>query len=293
MSEEIETERAIPEENVDEEQQENGLGTFASRALRGHQGALENSIAQQLVAAAFCTEPNKKITHVCTAAMATEGVMKIQGLDIDLMKRLYQVNADLAEPTKAKFRIDYYTVDTCVTINWSFPNSEQNFNDYIKPWYVAFDFWRQFIKMHRVKAYKLIHEGSAYSEKCDYVFAVCLTDDEIEKEKDSLKGKYCPKCHGQLSIWHGRLTTEETTVIDSNPFWSFFFEASQCLSEKGFSLLLNSFFAYAVPLVIKASSLILKTISPSTYEDALKFISGKKPEKVELESEGSLDQTQR
>jgi hypothetical protein len=41
--------------------------------------------------------------------------------------------------------------------------------------------------------------------------------------------------------------------------------------------------------VIRASSLMLKTISPSTYEDALKFISGKKPEEAESESEGSLD----
>jgi hypothetical protein len=68
------------------------------------------------------------------------------------MKRLSQVNRDSANPCKK--RIDHW--NTIISINWSFEHSEQNFNDYIKPWYVNIDYFAEYTaNMREIRLFAL------------------------------------------------------------------------------------------------------------------------------------------
>jgi len=170
-----------------------------------------------------------------------------------------------------------------VLVGWSFKHTKENYADYIASWYQRVDCYSRCIEKHRKKAFELSHKGRLFSD-CGHVFGV-YSEEKLEQAIAELKNTDCPSCGDKLTDIKSEFAIEETTVVSKEPFWSFFFEASECLTEQGYNLLCNAFHAFAVPLVIHASSLMLKNISPSTYEDALKFLSGKEEE----DNEGSVD----
>jgi hypothetical protein len=98
----------------------------------------------------------------------------------------------------------------------------------------------------------------------------------------------CPKCEREVYPEH--LYFEPTTIIDDNPFWSFFYEACQCLSGEGHVLMVNSFTNWAMPTVQRAKKELSKLVNPSLYSEVLKTLSA---QKAEIEkSEGSMGKTE-
>lgn len=57
--------------------------------------------------------------------------------------------------------------------------------------------------------------------------------------------------------------------ITKNPFWSFFFEASHCLTAEGFNSLKNSFSAYAIPIVQTYLAQLTRVVSPGLYSQII------------------------
>jgi len=57
--------------------------------------------------------------------------------------------------------------------------------------------------------------------------------------------------------------------IITEPFWEWFFEASNCLSAQGFSTLRNSFIAWASPQAQLTLAELTNAVDPNTYRDTI------------------------
>jgi hypothetical protein len=86
------------------------------------------------------------------------------------------MNQALASPYKGK--IDQWTI--MVSHCFGFEETEQNYSDYIKPWYVDVRCYSQYIRAHGKKAYTIGHQE--FLGSCDYVFAT-IFEEHIEKAK--------------------------------------------------------------------------------------------------------------
>lgn len=77
--------------------------------------------------------------------------------------------------------------------------------------------------------------------------------------------------------------------IITDPLWSFFFDASNCLSADGYNNLKNSFSAWAIPIVQQYLAELTRVVSPSVYGEVLGFYSKSRKkdygEKVKEKSE--------
>jgi hypothetical protein len=57
--------------------------------------------------------------------------------------------------------------------------------------------------------------------------------------------------------------------IITEPFWSWFFDATNCLSMEGYNLLRNSFVAWAIPQIQLYLSELTHVVSPSLYGEVI------------------------
>jgi hypothetical protein len=96
--------------------------------------------------------------------------------------------------------------------------------------------------------------------------------------------------------WHKRHSFPYDIVIDEiirNPFWSWFFDATSCLSPEGYATLRNNFAAWAIPQSQRFLSELTEIVSPTLYAEILGLTSrGKKgyAEKVKETAEMPVDE---
>jgi hypothetical protein len=273
----VETEEPAHEKG-EEEKRESGLDKFASAALRApKKGAQAQFIAQELIMSTNAA-PFKCIVHICKAVMLAEGSEYIEGVDSALLRHIYQVNQALMSPCQRK--IDQYGT-VMVSVNWGFKNTEQNYNDFINPWYVDFQYFSNYIKLHRVVGYEIKHKSVIPS--CHFSFGAFL-EAEADKMLSEILGKQCPGC-GWLIRDENEIDVKEAMVVSQKPFSSFFFEATNYLTERGHGLLCNAFINYAMPITQQAKARLSKNITPAIYEETLKILMGQKPEENEEENQ--------
>jgi hypothetical protein len=116
--------------------------------------------------------------------------------------------------------------------------------------------------------------------KCLYIFArVSLEEkDRVLKEcKDEFS--VCPRCGKSL----GRDGDETLglylgNILDPNPEWSYFYAATECLTEESAKNLRNAFEHWAIPILEEAKMVMAKYVSPQTYEDIAKLFMERKEE---------------
>ena len=261
---------------------------FAQTALREpRKGVFEEMLALHLVNSTINTKPSQIISHVAAAAMMVQQ-KDVEGLDLELLKTIYAVNNALNNPYEHKFD----KANSMTRIYFGFENSKENFEKYIKPWFVNFRYYTQYISSKFLcSGYKVKHQDTVlltqHDRTCNYVFAT-VKEEELavnSEEKEWFEARFkfpmvCPKCRKQVyDSYH--LYFEPTPLIDNTQFELFFFEACQCLTGEGYTMLLNSFTLWAMPIVQKAKAELAKLVTPTLYQEMLKML---KPEAEPRES---------
>ena len=106
-------------------------------AFRYKQNIAERIICQHLFLASSTTKPSQIINHSCVATMLEEGLHpEVEGLDFELMKRIYLINQCFENVIKERIHQYQYVF----SVEWAFDKTEENYNLYIKPWNVPFSF---------------------------------------------------------------------------------------------------------------------------------------------------------
>jgi hypothetical protein len=97
--------------------------------------------------------------------------------------------------------------------------------------------------------------------------------------------------------WHCDSSTYRyQAVIDEiieNPMWSWFFDASKCLTPQGFNIMKNAFAAWAIPQVQMYLATLTEIVSPSLYSEILGLYKNRKKsyaEKVKQTTETSTSE---
>jgi hypothetical protein len=277
MTEENDKDKGANHEEEDK-QKDFGLITKAFRTPRG--GITERLVCQDLFQGTFTDDKSKKINHLCSAAMCCGDLMKGEDgkkvelpFDPEQIQGIYAVNAsfDGAEP----FKLDQQG-NVLICIPWAFIETEENYHRFIIPWakgivphYYQGQYWRGKTK-HMVKLY---HRGWS---KCDLTLGYCeegQQEEEIKKILAKYTGdKSCPQCHSRIN------SVESTTVVmvDDSVLHEFFFSFSKSLTKMSARQYRACFYAWAIPILERAKMAMSNYVSPQTYEDVAKLLSGAK-----------------
>lgn len=260
-----------------EENEAEEITSFAATALRAPRKSTFDQLLCQHLILSVTAKPLKKISLVSQATMMVDSD-KIKNQEE--LTRIYRVARAFASASYIK--LDQWGTRMWY-IPWDFPSTEQNFNDFIKPWHIHVGYFPDHIKFNRQVVWKIRHSGP-FSSGCNYVLATVQTKDEIKDVvKKLLAVGICPKCNDNLR--ERSISTQTTTAIKEEPLWSFFFEMSgTCLSEQGFKMLRNSFISWVMPLIQKAVAELSELVTPQQYEDMLKLLT----KQGEVKDEGSL-----
>ena len=260
-------------------------------------GVIEKLVVQHLLQATFTNEPQLMIYHVKTAVGIVEKLpnKNLTKLDFPLFKRIGVLNNAFSIPRKLRQR----NGDVLFQVPWGFSALPENYENYIKPWVVFASFYPNHIKFHRKKAHKIIHTpkdswGYSSQKNCGATLYIFTDYDEKQLPENSsltqireyLKLKLpsdCPVCGYPVEL-QGGLDMFETTIADINaPEWSFFFDQSNCLTELEFSTWKRAFEKWATDYCEHAITYLSSIVSPHTYDEVLKLLSGKtgsqKPQK--------------
>ena len=265
-----------------EKDEEAEFEAFVSSAIRKpKEGIYEHLLSQFLASAVVVTDPLKRVKILSEAAlMVPEVQRKGLGIDYELVEVLNSVANALLVPVVKKLHngIEY------VSIPWGFEKNEANFDRYIKPWLNCnFSYWPQLIRQH-VETYQVW-----YCIRCHSVLA------EV-KWPSKQKAKFprrCPECGRELNKYR-RYSRIVNYVVDS-PYWSFFFEASGCLTVNGYRDLRNAFARWAIPKVQLFMAELSRVVRPELYSDILAIYTKKKGsfrEKVKEISESAKQATE-
>jgi len=229
---------------------------FVSSAIRAPRaGAYEHLLSQFLAQAVICTDPLKRVKVVCEAAlMIPESERKSLAIDYETVQVLnHLANAFLNRSTH---KIEEVEV---VSIPWGFPLTEKNFEKFIKPWLKCkFPFYPFLLRNH-TETWKVWT-----CRKCKTV----LAEKQLPVLKEPKIPSKCPGCGTKLTNWWDWDSYEELRVKE-NPLWSFFFDASNCLSLEGYNTLKNAFAAWAIPKVQLYLAELTRVVSPGLYREIL------------------------
>lgn len=250
------SEEELPEEK-DEEQEDTEFVFSATRAPR--QGSFERFLAQRLAQAILMMDDMKIIKTVSLCAyMVPEPQRENLATDYQKVKVL---NADanaLLNPTIRK-----HEAIEVVSIPWGFPETEENYKTFILPWYNCKPFyWPRLLRKH-AETWRIWH-----CQKCTT---------EVLRAKlplsDTLRlPNRCSKCGLEMvNHYNGipQVTTFDHTIVNDEPYWSFFFEMSTCLTPEGYDTLRNNFVAWASEPAQQILAELTKMVDPNLYDQIL------------------------
>jgi hypothetical protein len=201
--------------------------------------------------------PFERIFYLEKAVLMLEPE-ELETLNIDLneVRGLSSVAHSLLSAGKRRITREYTEYEV-VSIPWAFNETEENFDRFIRPWYRNTEYWAMFITKHRKWRTQIVHKERYYNEfdewvTCNYILLdIPYTSDKKELAKAIEKWLYkdCPRCGER--IYKSDLEIEEYSVLNSDPFWSFFFEASKYLTVTGYEKMKAAFVSYANNFVFK------------------------------------------
>lgn len=218
--------------------EEEEFATFVTKAVRGpKKGVFEQLLAQHL-AASVTAAPSRKIQLVCEACLLLDLEQREElEISLDEVKTIYAVA--LSFRSAITFEKQHK-----VQVAWNFPQTKENYDQYVKPWLENddFDFWF---------TYEKERWGSFLSGP---------------KIKTDLPG-WISELIDQLE--NGKLSEQE---LDKKHGYSlFFWVSSHRLTSHGYRDLLGQFIRWALPTTQSWFAKLTKLVSPSLYHDILKL----------------------
>jgi DNA-directed RNA polymerase subunit RPC12/RpoP len=273
-------EQQTEQETRDEEEEDAKFLLSATRAPRA--GSYEHFLIQSLSQTIFMTDDLKRIKAITVSAlMVQESERENISVDYELVSVLNQVTSALLNPSlnkKPEFKMEI------VSVSWGFPESEENYKTFILPWFNCKPFfWPIMLRKHG-ETWRTWH--------CFHCTA------EVQKAKFPLSDTlrlpiYCPKCHSRIINQYSGVpdvTTSDQTILNEEPYWSFFFEMSTNLTPQGYDILRNNFIAWAIPQAQLILAELTRMVDPNLYAEMLGLYSRRgKPsltEKVKEATEG-------
>ena len=248
------------QESESEEQEDAEFLLSATRAPR--QGAYEHFLTQSLAQTIFMTDDLKRIKAITVSAlMVQESERENVGVDYQLVRVLNQVASALLNPTlnkKPEFNMEL------VSVPWGFSESEENYKTFILPWYNCKPFfWPIMLRKHG-ETWRTWHCLHCTAEVLKAKFPL----------SDTLRFPHrCPKCHSLVVNPYNsaivNLTTSDQTILNEEPYWSFFFEVSINLTPQGYDLLRNNFVAWAIPQAQLILAELTRMVDPNLYAEML------------------------
>lgn len=275
----------MSEENT--EQKENGkqlngeekLPEYVTEAMRGPKfGIFEQLLCQNLVQAAITTDPLRKVQCVTDATLML-GADKQKNLDID---------ADKASVIKSICTAFQHRIVTSlkqhlrplVTIKFGFPETEENFDKYIKPWYNAESvrFFPEFMPKKLGEIYLVWFCRTCGNEVSNKLRGDFGINKEETKSWSYVKKQWCKFCGADLEknlnpyTLSYRIKTHEKTSEAEYTFGVF-----TALSEEGYVALENDFLQWCLPFILELMRKLTEAVRPEIYREIAKmFIETKK-----------------
>jgi len=266
----------VSKKKLNKEAGEDEFEEFVSSAIRApRQGVYEHLLSQFLASAVVVSDPLKRVKTVTEATMMVpERERKDLAIEYETVDVLNTVCMAFQNHMVQKDHwLERYSPFEIVIIPWGFPKTEENFNKYIAPWYRnSIEYFPPLLREH-LKWHKIW---------------ICLDCDTRLGMDDEKLPRKCPKCGNEIEKmeyvhgnYYGCISREEYEVLE-NPLWSWFFEATRCLSVSGFLRMKNEFVQYAIPKVQLFLAELTRLVEPSLYADILGLAKkGSYAEKVE------------
>jgi hypothetical protein len=263
--EEIMTKKPEPEE-TDEELEERETEDqkdaefILSATHQPRQGTFERFLVQSLAQPIIMTDDLKRIKALSLAAFMVEKPNREKlAIDYERVKVLNLVSTALLNPSVRKYQQGLEVV----SIPWGFPQTEENFNKFILPWFsCGLRYWPDFITEH-VETCKIWECGRCGQEfgrrKLPY------------SEKPKIPNK-CPKCDNAIILRYSKADCSHKYTIRTivkDPLWSFFFEICQYLSPEGYDLLKSNFIGWASEPAQELLGELTKMVDPNLYDQIL------------------------
>lgn len=248
------SEEELPDE-MSEEQEDTEFVLSATRAPR--QGSYERFLAQGLAQAILMTDDMKRAKAVSLCAyMVQESEREKLATDYQQVKVLNAVANALLNPTAQK-----HEAIEVVSIPWGFPETEESYQTFILPWYKCKPFyWPRLLRKH-AETWRTWHCSRCTSE----VLKAKLPIPDTWRLP-----RVCPNCRRPVQEWNQYYVTfSDLTEITEEPFWSFFYEMSTCLTPEGYDVLRNNFIAWASEPVQQLLAELTKMVDPNLYDQIL------------------------
>jgi hypothetical protein len=223
-------------------EEDKSLTDFVSKALRGPKaGAYQQLLSQKLVKSIQTGEALPKITSICEAAMISRNKEK---LDMAHIERVYKVTQSLTNAQSNK-------ENEAVIIPWSFPETEENYKEYIAAW-------------NRIKGsyYPLLARYGRRNSRLEPSFSHSYT------ESDRRESYYATESERK------RINDEISHLSE----WEGFFEKTSAFSKESFYSLRAEFEGWALPTMMKILTKITEEIDPEVYRDTLGLMTVGEPQ---------------
>jgi len=243
-------------------------------------GALEQFASMKLVKSLY-SDPLKKILLTIETAFLLEP----KDVDREKLQSWYEVATSLKNVVKFTFKTNIgwktYTDRVMYSVPWIFRRIRSNYDTYIRPWFGGtVYYYPDALKVHYTRFTRVI------CSQCDSVlFEIpAVNEGEVdERLKKRLVGEgsltpqkfKCPTCGNVMRT--GRYRDYETMIVkrvNADPFWSFFFEATQYLTEHGYRTMVGQFVNHIMPEIEKLQKTLAEHITPDVYTQTFRMMMG-------------------
>jgi hypothetical protein len=110
--------------------------------------------------------------------------------------------------------------------------------------------------------------------RCGYFLGYCELGQEKEEIQRLVKAGDCPECKYELDT--NSVGTEKVVMPDDRVLHEFFYGFTKSLTKMSARQYRACFYAWAVPILERAKMAMSSYVSPQTYEDVAKLLSGAK-----------------
>jgi len=253
-------------------------------------GISERLICQSLLLGTGAVDAEKKLDHLCSAALASEAFLEQQQekkdskIDLELVKAIYAINQSFRSYTSRK--IDKFGT-MVLNIPWALKINEDNFQKYFKPWADTSRciFYTEYApKWLLIPGRKIYHKTYGFP-KCNYELGQCKTS-EYERVREEIlkewKGKICPAC--QKKIPNDDVEYDDIVLFKDNPLSDYFLGVTSCLTLTSARELRGCFHSWAVAIMEKIKMVCSSYVSTQTWEEVARLLNTSDQEKQSADS---------
>jgi len=239
----------MSEQDIEEGSQ---LDRFASSSMRGpKRGIYQQLLAQLLIKANRANDPLIKIFCICEAALMSRIRKK---LPMNLVQACYLVAQSFKSTeirTVSQSFLHHKQMIDVVRMAWVFPETEENYNDFIASWHGVGLFYYPYHTPLR-------HKKHPISDRLGVsIFGNLEWREYYNKTAAFIEG----------------LVDKVEKDLDELPEWQGFYERTSALGKRSFFVLQGEFTGWALPKLLETQATISDEIDPKIWSETLSAVS--------------------